>query len=475
MSETNQIYIDIFAIKEEKVVRMSLEDAVIMVVASQVNIDFELEAIKAQAIIARTQIVKSMKRYGGRGCSKNSNCDICDDGHCINIENKDNLKMMWKKEYEKNMEKITKAVKETEDLIMTINGRPITPRFHDTCGGSTENAENVISNKVIYLRRVLCDKCEESPNWEKNKEIRIEDLEAKLDVKFPKPSPFVKSDIKGFIENIERDEHGRIISVEIAGKKFKGTDIMDLLDLDSTRISFLPNVITFNTIGKGDGLGLCQFGSNKMAKEGYSSEEILKYYFTGVEIKKLEKPCIEKPLNGKIIVIDPGHGGENSGDYTGINGLRERDIVLKISKKLKKSLEKLGAVVELTRTHDEYISLKKRVEFANKIRPSFFMSIHMNAYSNPSIHGCEIYHFRSDIDGENLAKSIMSSLSQNTGILDRGIRIADLYLLREVYVSSIQIELEYITNPEKEIKFRDNKYIDSIVRAITNGILNYCK
>ncbi len=475
MLDDNIIYINVFIHSENKIIKLPLEEVVVMAVLAQIDEGFHLEMIKTQGIIARTQLIRLMRAFGGSGCLNHKGCDICDKEHCIQLADEEYLKELWADDYEKKIETIKKAVNEAEGLIITYDNKPIDARFHNTCGGSTENSESVMSRKVVYLRRVLCDYCTESPNWDNFKSISIEELQEKLSIKFPTLKPTLKTSIEGFFDEIKRDEYGRVISIKISGKEFKGIEMAELLGLDSTKFSFTPTVITFVTRGKGDGLGLCQYGGNQMALEGKSYLEILNYYFTGIDIKKIEKPCIEKPLIGRIIMLDPGHGGENSHDYIGVNGTREKDMVLKISQKLKASLEKLGAEVSMTRDKDEYISLSKRAQMANQVRPDFFMSIHLNGYSNPSIYGCEIYYYRNDKESEALAKYIMTNLTRDGGTLDRGIRIADFYLLREVAVGSLHLELEYITNPEKELKLNDDAYIDKIISEITAGLVEYYK
>jgi len=471
MLDNNIIYIDVFNHEDKGIKRVALEELVKKITETQVDTSFHLEFLKAQAIIARTQVAKLAKLFNGEGCTKHKGCDLCDEGHCIPSFDYKYNKNLW--EGECSISKISQAVEETKGLIITIDGKPIDAKYHDTCGGSTENSENVMTNRVIYLRRVLCEYCSKSPNWLGFKQLSIEEIEEKLNVSLPKPNPTLKSEISGYIDEVERDEHGRIMSLRIAGKKFKGIEVMKRLGLDSTRFSFVPNVITFITRGKGEGLGLCQYGGNQMAIEGNSYKDILNYYYTGVEIKKLEKPCIEKPLSGRILMIDPGHGGENSQGIIGKHGVREKDVVLKLGIKLKDSLKKMGADIYLTREKDEYVSLSKRAEYANKIRPEFFISLHLNSFSNPIMNGCEIYHYRCDTESEALATSIMSSLSQNVPVLNRGIKTAEFYLLREVLVSSLQLEIEYITNPEKELLLSDESYIDKIVEAITSGIVEY--
>ncbi|MTI66895.1 MAG: stage II sporulation protein D [Firmicutes bacterium] len=465
-------YIRVFNKRNKKVSRVPIEYIVTMAVAAQAPIKFHEEFLKVQSIIARTILIKKIKALGGKGCTKYDRCDICDEGHCINMASEKSLKEKWKEDYNKNMEIIKRAVKSTEDLIITMDNKPIDARFHNSCGGSTENAENVLGNKVLYLRKVLCDNCVDSPDWDKEKVINIKDLQEKLGVKFPKLNYKLDVDIKGFIEDIKRDEQGRIQSMKIGDKVFKGIEIMDILNLKSTKFSMSPLTIKVKSRGRGDGLGLCQCGANEMAKEGFLYEDIINYYYTGVEIKKVEKPCINKPLQGKIFILDPGHGGSVTTDNVGVNGLREKDVVLKICKLLKKSLTKLGATIHLTRDSDIYIPLNKRVNLVNDIRPDFLLSIHLNYFPNSSIKGCEIYHFKNDTDSFALGKFIINNI-KDLDIIAKGVRSAEFFMLRECGVSSLHIEVDYLSNPLVEEKLRSDDYLTKITSKITEGILEF--
>ncbi len=473
MLEDSGILLKVYRFENNKVEMIPIEDIVKMKVISQLNINFHIELIKAQAIIARTELVRNAKCFGGEGCKANNECDICDKDHNIYIMNDEYLKEMWKTNYEKNIHKLNRAIEETKGLIITFNNKPINAKYHSTCGGATENSENVLGNEIIYLRKVLCDYCKKAPYWENRKIFLLKEIEEKLNVRFPKIASDLQTEINGFIDDVEKDESGRVIAVKIGGKKFKGKDIMEIFDLNSTRFSVTPNTISFNTRGKGYGLGLCQYGANEMAIQGYSFENILKYYYTGIEIRKYHKPCIKKPLNGKIIILDPVHGGENCKDIVGVKGLREKDVVLKIAKKVECLLKDLGAKVLLTREEDKYLSLGKRAQFANKNKPDFFINISLNSFPSPSIQGCEIYFYKGDKDGELLGKSIMSSLVKKIGIIDRGVKVADFFLLKDVRNSSIQIFVDYITNPQQEKKFKDINYIDEISKGIVAGIVDY--
>lgn len=239
------------------------------------------------------------------------------------------------------------------------------------------------------------------------------------------------------------------------------------------RFGWQPIGLRFETRGKGHGLGLCQHGANEMANQGKGYEEIFKYYYTGISIKEFEKPCKSKPLANKIIVVDPGHGGYENKGVIGEGGTEEKDIVLDIALKMKNILEELGAKPILTREDDTYVSLKKRSNISNELGPDFFISIHMNSFGNSSISGTEIYHYRGDKEGEIVANSIIEKICNNINTVNRGVKTADFYLLKEVKTSSIHIEVTYLTNPEEEIKLKDEDFREKTARSIADGIVEY--
>jgi len=210
-----------------------------------------------------------------------------------------------------------------------------------------------------------------------------------------------------------------------------------------------------------------------MAKLGKNHEEILKYYFTGVDIKEYEKPCRGKPLINKVLVIDPGHGGEENPGVKGAGGHLEKDIVLDIGRRLARFLIDLGATVKLTREGDNYVSLKERSRISNRLRPDFFISLHMNSFANSNISGTEIYHYRGDKEGEILGNLIIEKMKGLLNTINKGVKTADFFLLKEVRTSSIHIEIEYLTNPIVEESFENEEIRELVARAITEGIVDY--
>lgn len=456
----DNFYIKYFDKNEKQEVERPLEKIVETLLAMEINASFHIETLKAQAIIIRTNLLRSCKVLGGKG---NIELEIKPLEEYIDI---------WKEEYKHNREKINKAVKNTTNMAITFNDKLIDAKYQLACGGSTENAENVIDNQVVYLRRVLCNYCIDSPYWQCEKSFTIEEIEDLLDIKFPKENINFNSEILGFIEEIEKDEQGRVLSIKIGDNRFSGKEARELLGLNSTRFNIFPTGIKFVSRGKGHGLGLCQYGAERMAKEGYTFIDILKYYYTGVEIGKIKLPCINEPLFGKKLVIDPGHGGEDIGHKGNLLGLLEKNIALKLSLKLKRELEDLGATIHLTREKDEKVLVMERLDKANNIYPDFFISLHVDYYPNSNMKGSEIFYFRDDIESKTLGNLILKKLKENQ-IPTRAIREGNYYIFRGIKVSSLMIELGYLSNDKEEANFQDEDYMDRMVKGIKEGILAY--
>ncbi|HHV38499.1 MAG TPA: N-acetylmuramoyl-L-alanine amidase [Tepidimicrobium sp.] len=436
-------------------IELPLDQIVRMLLAVEMDIIFHIEALKAQAVIIRTNLVRNSHH-------------IID----YNIRPIEAYKDIWGSRYDKNVEKVDKAVKDTEGILILFKEKPIDAKYHVLCGGSTENAEDVMDNQVTYLRRVLCDHCVKGPHWKDEKEFEMGELERLLDIKFPDIDGNYETEILNFIEDIEKDEHGRVRAMRIGDKRFSGPQVLKLLGLNSTKFDIYPTGIRFISNGMGHGLGLCQWGANTMGLKGHGFTDILKYYYTGVDIEKVELPSIKKPLIGKIIMIDPGHGGKDWG-HKGIElGTLEKDIVLEASIKLKDSLESLGATVHLTRDEDVYIPINERVNKANSIYPDIFISLHMDYFPRSNMKGLEMFYFKKDMEGRELGEAIFNSLKARDVFL-RGLKEGNFYIFRGINVNSLLIELGYLSNGREELRFRDEGYIRSLIDGMEEGILKY--
>lgn len=456
----------VFDWEKSLIIKEDLNELSAKIVAFNIRENSFPETAKCFAIMARTELARKTKLYGGSGCNLSKESDICTKpGHCLQF-GIPNIYMP----YDKIPLKIRQATEETRNKIITFGGKPIKPYFHFRCGGTTENSENVIGNKITYLRKVFCKFCADIDDEEKDKYFTLEELEKLLGVKIAKPKGEYFN-LNGIFEKIEVDEDGRIRSIKIGGKNFKGTEIADMLYLNSTRFNYMPVKFLITCIGKGHGLGLCFSGSEEMAKSGMNYKEILNYYYTGINIEEMR--LSDRPLKGQIIVLDAASGWGDKNEGRSSTGLTEGQVNLSIVLELKELLEENGAVVHLTRQDEKNIILLKRVEITNEKKPDFFISVGQNTFQNETASGTEIYHYREDRAGKKLSEFIMKEVTKELNCNNRGIREAEFYLLREVRCSATLIEMLYITNPDDENKLKSPVMQKKAAQAIYRAVISY--
>lgn len=453
----------VFDCEKNVALSMELDELVARITSYNTVGEHEFELLKAFAVMARTELARRTFLYSGKGCENHKGCDICTEpGHCLEYGHAD---------VEVSQE-VYEAVAATGKEILLFEERPIKPFFHYRCGGATENSENVIGNRITYLRRVLCSFCKDQGDSGGDRYFTVSELEEMLKTRFSKPEG-IYYNIQGMFEDIEVDEQGKINKIKIGAKTFKGTEVRELLKLNSTRFDYIPVKFLVKCIGTGHGLGLCQCGANKMAGSGKNYQEILKYYYTGVYFGQMETPDCSKPLKGVRIVLDAAHGGEVCEDNRGSTGLREKDVNLDIVLMLGELLENQGAEVHLTRDCDAAMALSDRAAFSNRKRPDFFLSVGQNSFPNSTASGTEVYYYRGDNQGEKLSRLIIEELCKSLGIKNRGVRTAEFYLLREVKASSVMIQLLYISNPQDERLLADQSFRKAASEALFRAIKTY--
>ncbi len=184
------------------------------------------------------------------------------------------------------------------------------------------------------------------------------------------------------------------------------------------------------------------------------------------------KPKTVKALKGRIIVIDPGHGGADPGafGYSG-EGVREKMLNLQTSHKLAKYLSEAGAVVQMTREDDTDVDLKSRVEFAANNKAAILVSMHYNSIEKPGISGTETYYFNPD--SKLLATTIHRRLAAGLGRTDRGVQKVKFYVIYHSEMPSALVEPLYISNSDEEKLARDPSYQDKIAKHVFEGIKDY--
>jgi N-acetylmuramoyl-L-alanine amidase len=184
------------------------------------------------------------------------------------------------------------------------------------------------------------------------------------------------------------------------------------------------------------------------------------------------KPSPRPTPRGKIIVVvDPGHGGKDSG-APGIGGLLEKDVILPIGKRVAAILEQNGIQAVMTRDADYFVDLKPRVDLAERINATLFVSIHANSVDGrPNVNGLEVYYYDS---GYQLAEAVRKTILQNIStIKDRGTRKARFYVLRKSSMPSILVETGYMTGREDNPRLGNREYQNRMADAIARGVLKY--
>lgn len=208
---------------------------------------------------------------------------------------------------------------------------------------------------------------------------------------------------------------------------------------------------------------------------GYSS------YYTDdnrliVEVKNPPKVDKAHPLQGIKIALDAGHGGNEFGAIGCLND-KEKDVNLEITKLLKDKLEANGAKVIMTRDGDSDVGLNDRVKIANANNAQIFVSIHNNALPDSAAHlkstGSETYYFYPQ--SRELAKSVVDSLSKETGLKNNGAKAQSFAVVRNTNCPAILVEIGYIINPDDNAKLLDKDFQNKIAEAILHGLENYLK
>lgn len=269
--------------ENDKISKLSLKEYLYGVVAAEMPASFEKEALKAQAVAARTETIKKSKTKN----SVHENADVCNDiNHCQAYYGEKELKEKYGEDWIKNYyEKIKSSVDETDGITAVYNNEPISAVFHSASNGNTENSKDVWGGEFPYLVSVESQGDETSPKFSDEKTFSLKEFKERL-------SKIKKIEFLGeptlWIENILRNSSGSVKEITICKNTFKGTQIRTAFDLRSTsfEITISKNSVTFKTKGYGHGVGMSQYGANYMAQKGYSYEEILKKYYTGISLKK---------------------------------------------------------------------------------------------------------------------------------------------------------------------------------------------
>lgn len=278
--------INVYLTKKDKIIEINIEDYLAGVLSSEMPVSFELEALKAQAVAARTYVLgKTMNN-----CSKGKGADICDTVHCQVYKTKDMILSDWPKDKgEEYYQKILKAVGETEGQVLTYNNELVmNAQYFSTSWGSTEDSQAVFGKEIPYLKSVV-SRGEEISNRYKNintfsKNEFVKKINSSLQEAGLREDTLSKD-----IEIISRNLSGSVKEIRLGKVTVTGVKLRGILGLYSANFTIdIGNEVNVSSLGYGHGVGMSQWGANVMGKEGKSYGEILLHYYTGVSVETLK-------------------------------------------------------------------------------------------------------------------------------------------------------------------------------------------
>ncbi|MCY6485633.1 stage II sporulation protein D [Clostridium aestuarii] len=287
---SDELYIDVYLSKDKKIKKINIEDYVKGVVAAEMPVNFDIEALKAQAVAARTYGLSHIEMFGGKKSGKAYGGDVTDTIDCQAYISKIDRMNMWPKKYKNEYwTKLSKAVDETRNEVLTYKGELVLePYYFSTSSGKTEDAVDVFSKEVPYLKSVDSYGEEISPKYKTEFKYTYDEFTSIINKSYSKAN--IKSQlIKEQLAILDRSKGKSVKKIKIGNVEITGREFREVLDLTSSNftIEFNGNNIIVKCYGYGHGVGMSQWGAQAMAKEGKKYKEILKHYYNGVELFKL--------------------------------------------------------------------------------------------------------------------------------------------------------------------------------------------
>lgn len=267
---------------------LPLSEYLIGVVSAEMPASFEPEALKAQAVAARTYTLHKMLVSPSQ---QHPEADTCSDVNCCKAyASEEALREKWGADFDAYLTKITSAVTETDGECLIYDGEPILAVFHSSSCGATENSENVWSASLPYLQSAASpETAADVPGYFSTVQVSFSDFTDTILSEFP--SAVFGDDKSTWVTSAEYTDSGRLKSVSIGGINMEGTQVRTLFGLRSAavEISVTDVSVIFRTTGYGHGVGMSQYGANVMAKGGSSCREILLHYYPGTTLTSIDR------------------------------------------------------------------------------------------------------------------------------------------------------------------------------------------
>ncbi|MDU6985695.1 MAG: stage II sporulation protein D [Terrisporobacter othiniensis] len=279
--------INVYNVSKNKIEKIDIEEYLYGVLSSEMPSTFDEEALKAQAIAARTYVIYKMENNITSGHKNSAVCT--NSAHCQAYTSYDDLKKIKGEDWIKSdYVKVKKAVDDTKGQIVSYEEKAILPLYFSTSSGKTENSKDVFSTQYPYLVSVDSPYEENSPKYsttysiKKSKFIKyIKNIYPQINISLDK--------LDKEVSIVDRTDGGCVKIIEVGNVKISGTDMRKILNLNSANftINYNNDEMNFTVKGYGHGVGMSQWGADGMAKKGYKYYDILFHYFKGTDIKDM--------------------------------------------------------------------------------------------------------------------------------------------------------------------------------------------
>ncbi|MBA4602978.1 stage II sporulation protein D [Thermoactinomyces mirandus] len=297
--EKSALTIRVYLSDEKKIIELPLEKYIYGVVAAEMPADFHKEALKAQALAARTYIIDRLLRKDFTDLAQWGN--VAKEAHVTDTmrhqvyKTDEALQREWGSRYQANHKKIEQAVAETAGQIITYEGEPIYAAFFSTSNGYTENSEDYFKRKYPYLRSVSSSWDRLSPKYLHEQTLSLHQFISRLEKETGQSISLPASAGGEPVQVTQRTEGKRVAKVKIGDRIFSGRKVREALQLASSdfEVEVQGGQVKITSFGYGHGVGMSQWGANLMAKEGKSAKEIIRHYYQGVDIVKTREDQVK--------------------------------------------------------------------------------------------------------------------------------------------------------------------------------------
>lgn len=274
--------VQVYNVDTGQLMTLDSEQYLVGVVAAEMPASFDVEALKAQAVAARTFTVSRMEHPNPKVTALHPQAQLSTSPEtCQAWISEEEQRERWGKEYKTYHRKVVQAVAETAGQVLRYDGQLIEPLYHASCGGGrTEDAQEVWGNARPYLVSVACNHPDD-PHTQQQTTMTLREMDQKLGVSDATAGAF-----GDFMQLVASTASNRVKTMRVGDKLFSGSQLRSALGLKSALISWTidGDQITFTTNGYGHGVGLCQYGANYYAGQGDSYQKILARYYPGTQL-----------------------------------------------------------------------------------------------------------------------------------------------------------------------------------------------